>query len=89
MFFIGIFGIGEKELGSERAAGVRCSYCGQMGTQQVTVVRRYFHFFWIPVFTVGKRAYAECMHCRRFLRQEEFDEVLRSVVKQFDSTSNR
>lgn len=77
MFFIGIFGITEKEEGSRTATNARCSHCGNTGTQRIVVFRRYFHFFWIPLFPISRRAYAECTHCRRVLYEHEFDQELK------------
>jgi len=77
MFFFGIFGLTEKEAGTHRAEGVECGYCRQIGTQTVTVYERYIHFFFIPLIPLGKKAIAECSHCRRLLREDEFDEGLR------------
>ncbi len=77
MFFFGIFGLTEKESGAHRAEGVKCGYCSQVGTQTITVYEKYIHFFFIPLIPLGKKAIAECSHCRRFLREDEFDVDLR------------
>lgn len=82
MFFIGIFGITEREIGEFSANRARCSYCERVGTQQLRVFRRYFHFFWIPLFPLGSRGYSECRHCRKVVREDEFDQELQALYEE-------
>ncbi|MDX9800751.1 MAG: zinc-ribbon domain-containing protein [Spirochaetia bacterium] len=66
MFFIGIFGISSKDYPAEdkdAAAGRQCSVCKGAGTVRRFVRRKYFHFFFIPLFFWGDEFFYRCGNC--------------------------
>ena len=63
MFFIGIFGIEEKENELKTFPQVVCPLCGRF-TQAVLLVHyTYFHIFFIPTFRWNKRYYVKLRCC--------------------------
>ncbi|MGI6124965.1 MAG: zinc ribbon domain-containing protein [Acetivibrionales bacterium] len=50
MFFIGIFGIQDKEKRLGTCNNIICPSCGQLARYEVYKSYRYFHVFFIPTF---------------------------------------
>ena len=63
MFFIGIFGIEEKEKELKTFAQVICPLCGRL--TQAVLLQQYtcFHIFFIPTFRWNKRYYVKLRCC--------------------------
>lgn len=55
MFFIGIFGIEEKERELKTFAQVVCPVCGRFSHAVLTEHYTYFHIFFIPTFRWNRR----------------------------------
>ena len=62
MFFIGIFGISEKEQEIMRFSGIICPQCGKMSSAVMITHYRYFHLFFIPLFK-WNRQYLITLRC--------------------------
>jgi hypothetical protein len=48
-----------------------CPHCRQNNTLELSVRRRYFHLFWIPVFPTKKTISTFCGHCKQVLEKKE------------------
>jgi len=55
MFFIGIFGIGDKEKELRGFENIVCPDCGGYSRAVLVLRYTYFHFFFIPTFRWNKR----------------------------------
>jgi hypothetical protein len=77
-----IFGSRASILGNFEASDIKCDYCHEERTQRVSVFGKYAHVFWIPVFPLGKKAVAECMHCKRTIDQKEFSPKLTQIYQE-------
>ncbi|UCF07135.1 MAG: zinc-ribbon domain-containing protein [bacterium] len=64
MFFIGIFGGGEKAKEIGRTEPKNCPRCHNTHPWTVYEVSKYFSFFFIPVARWGYRYIASCPICR-------------------------
>ena len=78
LFFFGIKG---KSIHSELMKGQICTHCQQQETTYANFISRYVHFFWIPVFPVGKKAVSVCSHCKQALAKKEMPTEYRTAVK--------
>ena len=65
------FGISNAAIATEHLSGLACAYCHTPETLTCTVFSRYFHFFWIPAFPVGKASVTACQHCKQVLAARE------------------
>lgn len=65
MFFIGIFGIGEKlyPVSLHHGDMADCTACGGINTVSGFVARKYFHIFFIPLFYWGEKKLLKCSGC--------------------------
>lgn len=64
MFFFGIFGIGNKVKDIKEFNNCIC-VCGRYSHLKLFKEYSYFHFFFIPLFTWGRRYYLEDRSCGR------------------------
>jgi len=84
-----IFGGRASHIGSFDIPDSNCSYCNEGDTQRVSVFGKYAHIFWIPLFPIGKKAIAECTHCKRTIEQKEFSPELKTLYKENKSKAKR
>ena len=65
MFFIGVFGIENKEKEIKVLNNFTCKSCNTLTMGRVIKHYEFFHFFFIPLFKWNERYYVECSRCRR------------------------
>ncbi|GFR36161.1 zinc ribbon domain-containing protein [Thermobrachium celere] len=65
MFFIGIFGIENKEEHIRDINAKICKSCGQYTTYRLYKTYSYFHFFFIKLFKFNENYYAVSRCCNR------------------------
>ncbi len=63
MFFIGIFGIEEKERDIKEFTNVVCPACGRFSSASFFEHYTYFHAFFIPTFKWNRRYYVKLRCC--------------------------
>ncbi len=84
MFIFGIFGIGSTNVRSEQLDMTVCPSCGKRGTIILNIFSRHFHFFWIPMFPIGRTGISQCLHCKNVLElkemPDEFKEEFNSLL---------
>ena len=76
------FGARASNIGNFDISNSDCSYCEEGDTQRISVFGKYAHVFWIPIFPIGKKAVAECTHCKRTIEQKEFSPELNKLYKE-------
>jgi len=57
-----------------------CTYCSTENSFRTRTYLRYFHIFWIPFFPLGKTTVAECSHCRKTYRENEFTPEMHQAI---------
>jgi len=77
------FGTRANRIGHrKRLNNTECSYCQNPNTFETTTFGRYAHFFWVPLFPIGKVTVAECNHCKKTYSKDEFTpDMLRSLER--------
>lgn len=63
MFFIGIFGINERQKALGTYNNAICPSCGAMTRYEIFKTYSYFHIFFIPTFRWNRRYYAQAACC--------------------------
>lgn len=58
-----IYGVGKKHLLTESLDG-KCPKCNSDDSISMEVSAKYFHIFWIPFATYGKKVFVICLKCR-------------------------
>lgn len=81
------FGTGSSIVLTEQVRNVSCTYCQQQDTVFITAISRYFHFFWIPVFPIGKRYYSQCSHCQQVLEKSQMPDQYKAVLAEISTTA--
>lgn len=84
-----IFGGRASNIGNFDIPNTNCSYCEEGNTQRISVFGKYAHVFWIPIFPIGKKAVAECTHCKRTIEQKEFSPELKSLYQENKNKAKR
>lgn len=64
MFFIGIFGIENKEKEIKILDNVSCKNCNKSITGRLIKNYDFFHFFFIPLFKWNEKYYVLCNECK-------------------------
>ena len=65
MFFIGIFGIENKEKEIKIIEKLQCKSCNNVTRGKLVKSFTYFHFFFIPLFKWNEEYYVICESCRK------------------------
>lgn len=65
MFFIGIFGIENKEKEIKIINNLTCKGCNRLTMARVIKSYEFFHFFFIPIFKWNEKYYIQCESCRK------------------------
>ena len=65
MFFIGIFGIENKEKEIKIISNFICKSCNRVTNGRVIKFYEFFHFFFIPIFKWNEKYYVECESCKK------------------------
>jgi len=54
-----------------------CPNCRTTNSIQLSVLQRYAHVFWIPIFPIGKTGVSVCSNCRQVLKRDQMPATLR------------
>ena len=66
------FGTRSTKIQSQRVTGhTECPYCNSQNSFIATTFGTYFHIFWIPIITLGRRTVVECSHCKKTYDEKE------------------
>lgn len=77
------FGSRANRIRQRRLVNTTCPYCQTQDSFVSTTFGSYAHFFWVPIFPLGKTTVAECSHCKKTYSKDEFsDQMLRSLEKE-------
>lgn len=63
MFFIGVFGIENKDKELKRINNIRCRNCNTITEGRIIKKFNFFHFFFIPLFRWNENYYFMCDTC--------------------------
>lgn len=63
MFFVGIFGIQDKDKYIGTCNNIICQSCGRLSMYEIHKFYRYFHIFFIPIFRWNVRYLAKTTCC--------------------------
>ena len=78
-----IFGTRASNLGAYLLNSGKCSHCGQT-EYAVVCFARYLHVFWIPIFPIVKKYYAECTHCKKTYEYRQFSDDMKQAVNELE-----
>lgn len=82
------FGTRANRIGQRRLNNTECSHCQTPNSFISVTFGRYVHFFWIPIFPIGKVTVAECSHCKKTYSEKEFTpDMKRSLERENEINS--
>lgn len=64
MFFIGIFGIENKDKEIKNLDNISCKRCNKTSSGRLIKNFDFFHFFFIPLFKWNEKYYVVCNECK-------------------------
>lgn len=64
MFFIGIFGVSNKETEIKYLYNIYCKSCKENRSGNIVKTFNYFHLFFIPLFKWNEKYYFVCNDCK-------------------------
>jgi len=64
MFFIGIFGIENKDKEIKKLDNISCKRCNKTISGRLIKNYDFFHFFFIPLFKWNEKYYVVCNQCK-------------------------
>ena len=71
MFFIGIFGVGQKRQLLREFPGIVCPACRRYSRASLSKTYSYFHFFFLPLFRWKVRYFLEFPCCGQVYEAEK------------------
>jgi hypothetical protein len=72
-----IFGSKAVHLKTVKCNLTNCTSCSTKGSINISVFRKHFHVFWIPMFPLWKTGVSECSHCKKVMRVKEMPDNLK------------
>ncbi|WP_057937970.1 zinc-ribbon domain-containing protein [Algoriphagus resistens] len=66
---------------------IQCQHCHTAGSMTMSVFGKYAHFFWIPLFSIGKTGGTQCNHCKQVLRKRELSPQLKTTYQELKSAT--
>lgn len=76
-----ISGIKRVQLKEEKPKSAICPNCGTQGSLSITIYRKHFHLFWIPIFPFNKRGKIQCEACDTEIKKTE---IPRQTLREFE-----
>jgi uncharacterized Zn-finger protein len=75
------FGTRSTKIQSQKVTGsTECPYCSAPNTFIATTFGTYFHIFWIPIITLGRRTVVECSHCKKTYDEKELPANVKAAL---------
>ena len=76
------FGVSSPKIGEATIReNTTCDHCGTEKSFKAIVHGSYFHFFWIPIISLGKSIELTCKHCKKRYDNNEIPNNLREPLK--------
>ena len=85
LLFILFFGTRPGKRRQAALPGATCPYCGQAGQLAATVVPRYIHLFWIPVYRLRHMAWVECAHCKKMYEGKDLTPQMKAGLEKLQA----
>ncbi len=82
-----IFGSKLKLLVMQILQGITCVHCNSQNTTSASIYQKIAHFFWMPIFPMGKTGGTECSHCKQILREKELNSNIQPAYDQLRATA--
>lgn len=79
MIFFGTSGA--KQLRSQMIEPSECPHCGAQNSLASHVYGQYFHVWWIPFFSLGKKSKVDCQNCLKEIHPKNLDLVAKEHLQ--------
>ena len=76
-----IFGVKFKTILTMLLNGIPCPHCNNL-TLYAVVFQKLAHFFWMPIFPMGKTGVTSCGHCRQVLKESDIPVQIKPAYQQ-------
>lgn len=78
-----------RKIGNFEVSDCPCEHCDEISNQEISVFGRYLHFFWIPIFPLGRKVVSECTYCKKTIPKGEFSPALQQSYQKNKSKAKR
>ncbi|GGX33937.1 zinc-ribbon domain-containing protein [Aquimarina muelleri] len=69
-----IFGTSNSTIHPKKLEDGSCPYCKTQDNMWIQGYHKYVHIFWIPFFSIGKKVYMVCGHCKGAFEKTEIQD---------------
>jgi hypothetical protein len=77
-----ISGMRSPKIGEFEITDTICETCGKQSINNITVLGRYVHVFWIPTFPAGRSVVSTCEECQFTCKKKKFSPQLKRRYEQ-------
>ncbi len=74
-------GVRSFRLKTVQVTGISCKNCQAISSLYLSFFQNYLHFFWIPVFPVGKECISVCTECKQTLKGKQLPEDINNFAR--------
>lgn len=82
-----IYGTNGKHYATQLLTGSNCPACRAPAAVQVSLVSRYAHIYWIPLFPLKKIAVTQCLNCQSTWDEKQLPPGLAPAVQAVKQTT--
>jgi predicted RNA-binding Zn-ribbon protein involved in translation (DUF1610 family) len=75
------YGTGSRTEVNSVLLASKCPKCGSENTTYLSILQKYAHIYWIPIFPTGKATIAGCNACRNVYEDYQIPSPMREEVK--------
>ncbi|GAF03091.1 zinc-ribbon domain-containing protein [Saccharicrinis fermentans] len=75
-----IYGWRSSHIKTLQSKNITCPNCHEKGGIENSFYGKYFHFFWIPTFSLGKKGASRCVKCNHIYEPKHMPE---NIDRQF------
>jgi len=79
------YGVRSRKLAAAPVSG-DCQVCGNRACQEMNLMLRYVHVFWLPIFPIGKKAVITCQQCQSRTEKASFTELQLEQLNELRNT---
>lgn len=81
------YGVKDVQIKTKKSESSICPDCESKGTLNFWILRKHFHFFWIPMFPLWKKGVCECSDCGSVYKARKLKDDAKKEYNEIKSNS--
>ncbi|WP_066628849.1 zinc-ribbon domain-containing protein [Labilibacter marinus] len=82
-----IYGWRSSHIKSQQLKNCKCPNCETKDSITSSFFGKYFHIFWIPTFSLGKKSAAQCIQCNHVFKPKEMPDDIKRAYNEIKQDS--